>query len=86
MAKDSSANGNGKNEEARVPFKRGERERHLELLAKNILEERRLKGKLTKTREAIERCVEDIEQGGYMADLQGTIPGLDHDDSAEARS
>lgn len=87
--KDSKGFENGKNgeEKKRLPFKRNERERHLELLGKNMVLVRQLKAKLKKAQDAVDLCVEDLELGGYMAEAQTSMPGLlDDDDTPQARS
>ncbi len=77
---------NGKDPEVkRKAFKAGERQKHLELLAKNVLLEEDLKDKLKRVKEARERCAQDIRAGGYVEQKQGEL-GIDPDDEDDAHS
>lgn len=88
----SEKNGNGTNGGApkveRRPFKRGEKERHFELLAKNEIALRQAKSRVKKCQDAIETILDDIQAGGYAEEAQGELDvgqrGEDDGPTAEA--
>lgn len=66
-------------EQQRVAFKKGQREQHLELLAKNILRKDAFEEDLRKVKSTIKLCVEDLKLGGYTVDAQGRLDLHDDD-------
>jgi hypothetical protein len=79
-------NGTNGVEAKRKPFKKGEREKHLELLAKNYLLLEDTKEKVKRVTKTIERVAEDIRQNGYADDDQGSLPMGSDDELEEARA
>jgi len=77
MADKSSGNGS---EPKRKPFKRGEREQTLELLAKHILQLDDIDEKKKRVKEKIEALKEDLRSGGFLDDAQTSIPGTEERD------
>jgi hypothetical protein len=78
----AGTNGNG-NEAKRKPFKAGEKEKHLKLLAKNYLLVEDLDEQLKPAKKKLKLVAEDIREGGYAEDDQTRL-GID-DDQDEAR-
>jgi hypothetical protein len=78
-------NGHDEPKVTRKPFKKGEKERHFELLAKNEIALRRAKATAKKCTDAIETILDDIQAGGYAEEPQGELDVGD-EDQAEARA
>jgi hypothetical protein len=81
----ASVNGNG-NELKRKPFKKGEKERHFELLAKNEISLRQAKARVKKCQDAIETILDDIQANGYAEEPQGELDVGADEDQDEARA
>lgn len=60
-------------------------QKHLELLAKNVLLKDELEEKIKKVKSTIKLCVEDLKTGSYVVDSQGKLE-LGDDDEPDARS
>lgn len=78
-------NGTNGVETKRKPFRKGEREKHLELLGKNMMLVRQYKAKLKKATDTVELVMDDLEHGGYLDDDQAQLP-IQDDDQDEARA
>ena len=76
---------NGSSEPKRVPFKKGEKEKHLELLAKNYLALEDAKERVKTLKEKVALCAEDIREGGYVEDDQQNLP-IEDEEQDEARA
>lgn len=77
-------NGNS-NEPKRKSFKKGEKEKHLGLLAKNYLALEDAKERVKALTEKVKLTAEDIREGGYADPDQGQLPiGDEEQDEARA--
>jgi hypothetical protein len=87
---DDMAEKNGTTHEPKITrkaFKKGEKERHFELLAKNEIALRTAKAKVKKCQDAIETILDDIQAGGYAEEPQGELDvGQGSDDGDEVRA
>ena len=87
---EKNGNGSGNGAELKItrrPFKKGEKERHFELLAKNLIAQEQHEAKAKRCKEASKRILEDIKANGYAEDAQGELDvGGVEDDPNEARA
>jgi hypothetical protein len=62
----AGTNGTANGEQRVTPFRRGEREKHLELLAKHVLALDDIDAKKKKSKDAIDRIKADLRAGGFV--------------------